>query len=795
MKKFYSKVNSYFSARFVALLLAVIVGLNGLALYLSLRPARAQQPAAAPVPQSAAFTATAPGSVFDFQQYDPLDRQRLSRDTTYQARPRPHSPVRYQLRRGATVFGWHPYWMDNAYVNYDFNLLSYVAFHGYEATRTGELTEPSRSDFDGLLQAAHRTNPHCKVLLSVAYRETEADTLLFSADSVATAARNQLVENVVDEVLAQNADGVNLNLDFGLPTPTWTPQTRQQLVAESQQLAKRQQAWQQKRDSLAPALAALNHAQVMVLLAQGSLDVARKYLNQRTEQLTAQTRDLQQEMQRLSAELSQQAQQYVELGLRKQPLAAKNQQLPAQKKLLERRKKWPAPVRLNYQKKLLKYRQDSTLLVQYGLQLQQHRRDVAAYRQQAAVYKQSLADRRTLAGQRQAAEAALNRASLDSAFKEQQVEQLAAGFAQRKAAYKADSAVVAQDQVALGQLLAQAAADSALYAQQLPQRLQNQQARAGRLRSFVADLAMNLRQEDSSFVLTLSVPAVDPTETYSHLQVLTKVVDLFVIKPYDYTAGQLPPGPIMPLKPTAQSGGQAVSTSVKYYLTQGVPPGQLLVTFAHLNKLWPQANQLPPRGLAAEKPDPAPFRYLTNSVFWPQKTLLAQSDSTTLVTLTDLRKMQAWVEDSATLGPKYYWVAKQHLAGVGIWALGYDNSDDQTWNLLRERFGVPIAEPLLDQILHVLLLSVAVLVAFFLFGLALALALRAYAIVPNPPLFATICVLIVLCVAILGLYLWFIDELDFSSTQLPWILALAGLWLLGFIGFVYSRYWRQQVLP
>ncbi|UOQ52087.1 glycosyl hydrolase family 18 protein [Hymenobacter cellulosivorans] len=793
MKQLFSAANSYFSARFLAVLLAFIIGLNGLAFYSSQRPARAQQPAVAPA--SAAFTATPPGSLFDFQQYDRLDQQRLAHDTVYQARPRPHSPVRYQLRRGATVFGWHPYWMDNAYVNYDFNLLTYVAFHGYEATRKGELTEPPRGDFDGLLRSAHRMNPHCKVLLSVAYRETEADTLLFSADSVATAARNQLVENVVDEVLAQNADGVNLNLDFALPAATWTPQTRQQLVQESKQLAKRQQAWQQKRDSLGPALAALNHAQVMVLLAQGSLDAARKYLNQRTEQLTTKTADLQKEMQRLSTELNRQAQEYVDLGLRKQPLTAKNQQLPSQKKKLERRKKWPAMVRLNYQKKLLRYRQDSTLLVAYGLQLQQHRQDVAAYRQQMAAYRQSLTDRGTLAGQRQAAQAALSRAALDSAYKEQEVEQLAASYARRKAAYKADSAVVAQDQVALDQLLTQAAADSATYAQQLPQRLQTQQARAGRLRSFVADLAMSLRQEDSSFVLTLSLPAVDAAGTYSHLQVLTKVVDLFVIKPHDYTAGQLPPGPIMPLKPTPQSGGHAVSTSVKYYLNQGVLPGQLLVTFAHLNKVWPQANQLPSRLLGAAGQDQAPFRYLTNSVFWTQNTLLAQPDSTTLGTLTDLRKMQAWVEDSATLGPKYYWITKQHLAGVGIWALGYDNSDDQTWNLLRERFGVPIAEPLLDQVLHVLLLSVAVLVAFFLFGLALALALRAYAIVPNPTLFATICVLIVLCVASLGLYLWFIDELDFSSTQLPWILAMAGLWLLVFIGFVYSRYWRQQVLP
>jgi spore germination protein len=44
-------------------------------------------------------------------------------------------------------------------------------------------------------------------------------------------------------------------------------------------------------------------------------------------------------------------------------------------------------------------------------------------------------------------------------------------------------------------------------------------------------------------------------------------------------------------------------------------------------------------------------------------------------------------EDEKSLGIKYDFAKENNLAGVGIWALGFDNGKDELWNLLAEKFG------------------------------------------------------------------------------------------------------------
>lgn len=57
---------------------------------------------------------------------------------------------------------------------------------------------------------------------------------------------------------------------------------------------------------------------------------------------------------------------------------------------------------------------------------------------------------------------------------------------------------------------------------------------------------------------------------------------------------------------------------------------------------------------------------------------------------------QIWFDDARTLGKKYDFINEKGLAGVGIWALGYDNGHDELWEVLGQKFtvldGVPEGE-------------------------------------------------------------------------------------------------------
>ena len=49
--------------------------------------------------------------------------------------------------------------------------------------------------------------------------------------------------------------------------------------------------------------------------------------------------------------------------------------------------------------------------------------------------------------------------------------------------------------------------------------------------------------------------------------------------------------------------------------------------------------------------------------------------------------MQGWYDDSLSLSLKYDFAINNNLLGVGIWALGYDGTNPELWDLLSAKFG------------------------------------------------------------------------------------------------------------
>jgi spore germination protein YaaH len=51
-----------------------------------------------------------------------------------------------------------------------------------------------------------------------------------------------------------------------------------------------------------------------------------------------------------------------------------------------------------------------------------------------------------------------------------------------------------------------------------------------------------------------------------------------------------------------------------------------------------------------------------------------------------------FLEDTKSLGLKYDYALSKNLAGVGIWALGFDNGKQELWSLLENKFGTKFAD-------------------------------------------------------------------------------------------------------
>lgn len=106
-----------------------------------------------------------------------------------------------------TVFGYHPYWMNSAYLNYNFNLLSTIAYFGVDVNSYGHITDRNGWPSTGLINIAHSHGVKV-VLVAINFDSNSLTTLLSSSTN-----RTRLINNLLNEVKRGNADGINIDFE------------------------------------------------------------------------------------------------------------------------------------------------------------------------------------------------------------------------------------------------------------------------------------------------------------------------------------------------------------------------------------------------------------------------------------------------------------------------------------------------------------------------------------------------------------------------------------------------------
>ncbi|MDX2304006.1 MAG: glycosyl hydrolase family 18 protein [Microscillaceae bacterium] len=109
------------------------------------------------------------------------------------------------------VFGWHPYWMKNAYESYNFSLLTAVAYYSYEIKpEDGSYRSIHDWQTTDLIQMAH--DDSCKVLFSVS-NLGEKDNITFLDNR---SAQRNCISTLISLVQARQADGIHIDFE-GVP--------------------------------------------------------------------------------------------------------------------------------------------------------------------------------------------------------------------------------------------------------------------------------------------------------------------------------------------------------------------------------------------------------------------------------------------------------------------------------------------------------------------------------------------------------------------------------------------------
>jgi len=110
------------------------------------------------------------------------------------------------------VFGWHPYWAGEAFRNYNFNLLTHVAYYAYELNpfTGGYQNFEAIHDFktSELIPMAH--NDSCKVLLSLSCHRAESSEIFFTGTAKV---QLNLIDSLIAVLESAGGDGVEINFE------------------------------------------------------------------------------------------------------------------------------------------------------------------------------------------------------------------------------------------------------------------------------------------------------------------------------------------------------------------------------------------------------------------------------------------------------------------------------------------------------------------------------------------------------------------------------------------------------
>lgn len=234
--------------------------------------------------------------------------------------------------------------------------------------------------------------------------------------------------------------------------------------------------------------------------------------------------------------------------------------------------------------------------------------------------------------------------------------------------------------------------------------------------------------------LTIDLPVFDFNHIYE-LPELGKNVDLFIITGYDYFNGKSRTnGPVSPLG--APDGGYSIRQSVDKYLQTGVERGKLLLGLPYYGAVWAGSDD---RDTSMQFKGHLTYRAIMGkygakgAVFDP----VSCSKFHLVKPIPDSNYYEkCWFDDDYTLGEKFGWAIGQELAGVGIWALGYDNGYPEMWQMIASRYGtdttfiIHTPEPInkvfnmsssVSELSPLLIVTGLFMAGFFLLGLIMAL--------------------------------------------------------------------------
>lgn len=203
--------------------------------------------------------------------------------------------------------------------------------------------------------------------------------------------------------------------------------------------------------------------------------------------------------------------------------------------------------------------------------------------------------------------------------------------------------------------------------------------------TFFSALRTRLDAEIPDAVISTAAPAVDWNSAWD-VAALAASVDLFFVMCYDYSwSSSSNAGPVAPIRGMTYN----VDRTLRWYLAQGVPQEKLLMGVPYYGYDWPVISSS--AGAATTGRGTARTYSAAASSLQNRSRQWSEVFLNPWIAYESSSWQQLWYDDAESLEFKYALVKDLGIAGIGMWALGYDADLPELWDLIERMFTRPAA--------------------------------------------------------------------------------------------------------
>jgi hypothetical protein len=212
-------------------------------------------------------------------------------------------------------------------------------------------------------------------------------------------------------------------------------------------------------------------------------------------------------------------------------------------------------------------------------------------------------------------------------------------------------------------------------------------------------LSNSLHQSIPGSIVSFDLYAVDWNNVYD-VAAMADYVDYFIVMGYDYYwTGSSQAGPNSPLYSMTSNYNYNLSKTITYYIDKGAPAGKLVMGIPYYGRDWPTDDNSVPTSTSGSGSAKFYNTIKNNSNGYYSNALWEPNSFTTYYAYTiNGQWHECFTDDEHTLAYKYDLFNRRGLAGIGIWALGYDDGYNELWNLIAEKLTDCATTPCSDTI-------------------------------------------------------------------------------------------------